>query len=82
MARVHDLVAAAAAVVRHAAAGEITLSEAREFMTLLEGQRRVIETAELAVRVEALERSGVTSGVDPAERAAESARRRSIEEEE
>ncbi len=54
-AQVADLVTAAAAVVAHAAAGRITLSEAREFMALLEGQRKVIETADLAVRIAALE---------------------------
>ena len=55
IANVADLVAAAAAVVEHAAAGRITLSEAKEFMQLLEGQRRLVETADLAVRIEALE---------------------------
>lgn len=35
-----DLATAAAAVVGHAAAGDITLSEAREFMALLEGSAR------------------------------------------
>lgn len=53
-----DLVAAAGAVISKAAAGEMSLSEAREFMALLELQRRAIETQELAVRVELLERSG------------------------
>jgi hypothetical protein len=58
VARVCDLVDAAAAVVQHAASSRITLSEAREFMNLLEGQRKLIETVDLAVRVEALERAG------------------------
>jgi hypothetical protein len=53
-----DLVAAAAVVIERAAAGEITLSEAKEFMALLEQQRRSIETSDLAVRIEALEASG------------------------
>jgi len=53
--RAVDLVEAAAAVVSHAAQGDITLSEAREFMGLLEGERKLMETADLAVRLEALE---------------------------
>jgi hypothetical protein len=53
-----DLVAATAVVIERAAAGEITLSEAREFMALLDAQRRAIETGDLAVRIEALEASG------------------------
>lgn len=52
-----DLVGAAAAVVERAAAGDITLSEAKEFMVLVDAQRRAIETADLAVRIEALEAS-------------------------
>jgi len=53
--RAVDLVEAAAALVNHAASGEITLSEAKEFMGLLEGERKLMETADLAVRLEALE---------------------------
>ena len=53
-----DLVRAAAVVIEQAAAGEISLSEARDFMELLERQRRSIETGDLAVRIEALEASG------------------------
>ena len=64
-----DLVEAAAAVITHAAAGEISMSEAREFMGLIETQRRTIETSELAVRLEALEAAapgaGPGAGVDP-----------------
>ena len=52
---VRDLVAAAAAVIDHAGHGRISLSEAREFMALLEGERKLVETADLAVRIEALE---------------------------
>jgi len=52
---VPDLLDAAAEVIARAAAGEITLSEAKEFMALLEVQRKVIETTELAVRLEVLE---------------------------
>lgn len=55
VARAVDVAEAAAAVIAHAASGDITLSEAKEFMALLEGQRRVIETADLAVRLELLE---------------------------
>ena len=54
-----DLVDAAAAVIQHAAAGEISMSEAREFMGLIEGQRKAIETSDLMVRLEALEGAGV-----------------------
>lgn len=53
--RARDIAAAAAAVIQHAALGDITLSEAREFMLLLEGQRKVIETSDLAIRLEVLE---------------------------
>jgi hypothetical protein len=55
VAQASDLVTAAAAVIERAAAGEITLSEAKEFMALIDSQRRAIETADLAVRIEALE---------------------------
>jgi hypothetical protein len=60
-----DLVRAAAVVIDRAAAGDITLSEAKEFMALLEQQRRAIETSDLAVRIEALEASGVIAGGPP-----------------
>jgi len=59
MQRASDLVAALGAVIRRAAAGDITLSEAREFAGLIEMERRAIETADLAVKVEALEARGV-----------------------
>jgi len=52
-----DLVAAAGAVIDRAARGEMSLSEAREFMLLLEGERKLIETSDLAVRIELLERA-------------------------
>ena len=69
-----DLVAAAATVIERAAAGDMTLSEAKEFMQLLEVERRVIETSELAVRIEVLESQAAGSeDVGPA--AAELARR-------
>jgi hypothetical protein len=60
-----DLAGAAASVIAHAAAGEITLSEAREFLALLEAQRKVIETTDLLVRLEALQAS---SGLVPVAR--------------
>jgi hypothetical protein len=60
---VQDLAVAAAAVIEHAAAGRITLSEAKEFMHLLEVQRKLVETAELAVRIEALEGAAVEQRV-------------------
>lgn len=59
------LVEAAAAVIQHAAAGEISASEAREFIGLIEVQRKTIETADLAVRLEALE--GAAPGAGPGE---------------
>jgi hypothetical protein len=58
--RAEDVAEACAAVISSAAAAEISLQEAREFMQLLESQRRAIETQDLAVRIELLER-----GVDP-----------------
>lgn len=58
-----DLVGAAAAVIEQAARGGLTLSEAKEFMALLEVERRVIETTELAVRIEVLERDAAGGGV-------------------
>ena len=57
-----DLATAAGAVIDQAAAGTITLSEAIEFMRLIEMRRKAIETAELAVRIEALE---TAAAVDP-----------------
>jgi hypothetical protein len=60
-----DLVHAAAVVIDRAAAGEMTLSEAREFMQLLELQRKAIETADLVVRIEALEGSGAIAAAPP-----------------
>jgi hypothetical protein len=53
--RAHDLVAAVGDVIAAAAAGELTLPEAREFLALLESQRKALETSDLAVRIEALE---------------------------
>jgi hypothetical protein len=46
---------AMAAVVDLAAAGQLTLEEARRFLALIEIQRKGIETAELAIRLELIE---------------------------
>ena len=64
-----DLIEAAGAVIHHAAAGDLTLSEAREYMSLLEQQRKLIETSELAVRVEVLERAAEPEGPGGPDRA-------------
>ena len=61
--RAADLVVAAAAVVRHAADGHITLSEAKELAALLESERKLIETADLALRIEALESTAQRAAV-------------------
>ena len=37
------------------ATGQLTLQEAREFMELLDAQRKAIETQDLVVRIELLE---------------------------
>ena len=50
MKKADDLVAACAAVIDSAAAGQLTLQEAREFMELLDAQRKAIETQDLVVR--------------------------------
>ncbi|NWG72813.1 MAG: hypothetical protein HXY23_14575 [Parvularculaceae bacterium] len=72
VARAADLVEAAGAVIQAAAAGELTMEEARGFMSLLESQRRAIETADLALRLEALEQAA--EDADPDEVAAVRAR--------
>lgn len=59
-----DIADAAAAVIEAAAAAKISLQEAKEFMWLLEARRKAIETQELAVRVELLERD---AAADPDE---------------
>jgi hypothetical protein len=56
--RAEDVADACVAVIQSAAEGFITLAEAREFTYLLEAQRRSIETRDLAVRIELLERNG------------------------
>lgn len=54
--RASDIAEATGAVVRAAAEGELTLQEAEAFMRLLAAHRAAVETADLAVRIEALER--------------------------
>jgi hypothetical protein len=56
--KAEDVADACAAVIEAAGAGRITLQEAKEFMALLEGQRRAIETHDLAVRIQLLEAGG------------------------
>lgn len=56
--KANDVADACAAVIEAAGAGRITLAEAKEFMQLLEVQRRSIETHDLAVRIEVLEGAG------------------------
>lgn len=53
--RAVDVADAASVVLHAAAAGELTLPEARQWMELLDRQREAIETADLAVRVELME---------------------------
>ncbi len=50
-----DLVAAASAIVDAAARGEMTPAEAQEWMRVLDAQRRILETEELALRIELIE---------------------------
>jgi hypothetical protein len=50
-----DVADAVAQVISEAAAGKMTLPEARDFLALLEQQRKALETSELAVRLELLE---------------------------
>ena len=53
-----DLPAAVGAVVQSVAVGDLTPEEGQAIAAMLEGQRRAIETADLAVRIEALELAG------------------------
>ena len=55
IARAADVAAGFSALLAAAAAGQITLGEAREFMALIDGARRAFEVTELAVRLSALE---------------------------
>jgi hypothetical protein len=50
-----DVGAAVADVIDLAAGGSLTIEEARAFLQLIEQQRKAIETADLAVRLELLE---------------------------
>jgi len=54
--KAEDIVEACAAVIEAAAGGKISLREAKEFLSLLDFHRKAIETEELAVRVQMLER--------------------------
>ena len=56
--KAEDVAAGCAAVIEAAGSGRITLGEAREFMSLLETQRKAIETHDLAVRIQLLEGKG------------------------
>ena len=58
-----DVADAVAVVIAEAAAGNLTLPEAKDFLVLLEQQRKALETTELAVRLELLERAA-GSGAD------------------
>jgi hypothetical protein len=60
--KVQDLAACAAEIFRGATAGELSLGEASEMMKLVEAHRRVIETTELAVRLEVLEKAAGLAG--------------------
>ena len=53
-----DLPAAVGAVVEAVAAGDLTADEGQAIAGILETQRRAIETADLAARIEALELAG------------------------
>ena len=53
-----DLPAAVGAVVQSVAAGDLTAEEGQAVAGILETQRRAIETADLAARIEALEMAG------------------------
>ena len=53
------LLAAGEAVLRAVAAGEITPAEGYAIMSLIERQRRIVETADLAERLGKLERGSV-----------------------
>ena len=55
MTRASEVAEGVATVIECAAAGEITIDEAREFLKLVELQRRAIETTDLAARLDLLE---------------------------
>lgn len=56
--RAEDVAGAMAAVIDGAARGALTLEEAGQFTRLLERQRVILETADLAIRLEVLEEAG------------------------
>lgn len=58
---------AQAALVAAASSGEISVEEAAAFSTLLENQRRAIDTHDFGRRLEALERKGGQQSLSPAE---------------
>jgi hypothetical protein len=60
--KAEDLVDACAAVIQATAEGRLTLTEASQFMQLLEVQRKTIETVDLAVRIELLESADMKGG--------------------
>lgn len=53
-----DVVAAMAAIADAVAGGDLTPDEGEVFAKLIEANRRAIETADLAQRIEALEQAG------------------------
>lgn len=55
IARAADVASGFSAILAAAAAGDISLGEAREFMSLVDGARRAFEVTELAGRLAALE---------------------------
>ena len=57
VASIADVPAVALALISAAARGDLSPTEAQNLMGLLEGYRKAIETAELAARVEALEKT-------------------------
>ena len=58
------------AVIKKVSSGHLTLSEAGEIASLLEGRRRIIETHEMEPRVRAIE-SRLRSDDSPSDPAAE-----------
>jgi hypothetical protein len=60
MERAGDIALGVQTVIEAAAVGEITLDDAREFCALLESRRKILETSELEVRIEARKAGGET----------------------
>ncbi|HLJ49100.1 MAG TPA: DUF5681 domain-containing protein [Bryobacteraceae bacterium] len=64
-----EVIDAADLIIRRAAAGDISIEEARGYLAMLEVQRKAIETSEIAVRLEALESQlGGPQDLDPRRR--------------